>query len=661
VLLILGFLPLVDWIARDYHYDNFPNQLTGWVSGTAIAVGVAVVLAILARRIPLLWPADRARAAGDWIEVDRTRIAVAAAVLAGLTYALVARAIFNGRPLLIDEIAQLRQAEIFASGRLWIPSPAHPEFFSSLQMVTRGGREFSQYPPGGPGMLTLFTMLGAPWLTCPIAGALSVLAFAWLLRVAEPDARVAAGALVLFAFAPFVVFMSGTYMNCVTALTCLLVGAAALANGLSSPTPRPWLAVIAGLGFGVAATIRPVDALAFALPAAVWYLAAARRDPARWRDAVAAAVGVGVPVGVMLLINDRTTGAPLLFGYDLLWGRGHELGFHQAPSGLVHTPVRGLELINGYLLRMQQYLYEAPIPALLPATVALALSRRWRAVDRYLAVSAAFILGLYFAYWFDGFYLGPRFLFALAPVLALWTARCLPLVWARTANPFARRVAAYALVTAGVLAVTTGIPSRAVQYSHLEGIVKWATPRVARQSGVPKGALVFVVESWEAQLVVRMWALGVPAVDGEEIYRDVDVCRLDEAVSDLEVRRDRGTLASNPTAVLRALAVDSGRVSTVELAPGANLQIDRSYPYSRRCRARLTESMGGVLPLAPWLVLNDGNVYARDLHARDTLLLSAYPTRPVYALRTADGTISALPVFVPVSRDSLRRAWNAEH
>jgi hypothetical protein len=666
ILALLGFLPLVLWIGRDIQYEEFSNQLAGWISGTAVVLGVALVLAILARSIPALWPAERAQAVGRWVEAGRVPVAGAVALLALIAYAFVAFQIFNGRPIVIDEIAQLMQAQIFAQGRLWMPAPAHPEFFSSLQMVTAHGRIFSQYPPGGPAMLTPFTMLGVAWLTGPVAGAVSVLAFAWLLGAAEPDGRIAAGALVLYAFAPFVMFMSGSYMNCVTALTCLLVGAAALANGLASGVSRPALGFVAGLGFGVAATIRPVDALAFALPAAIWYLMVAVRNPARWRDALAAAAGIVPPVAFMLFVNAHTTGAPFLFGYDLLWGHGHELGFHRAPSGELHTPLRGLALINAYVLRLQRYLFETPIPSLLPAIVALALSRAWRAVDRYLAASAALLMGLYLAYWHDGFYLGPRFMFALAPVLALWTARCAPLVWTRlrampnaTVGTFLGRVTVYALVASAAIAIVIDIPARATEYAHEENVERWATPQVASRSGVPKGALVFVVESWEAQLVVRMWALGVRAADVEQIYRDVDICRLDEAVSALEARRDAGEPTADPTAVLEGLTDDSVRVKPMMLSPGANLRVDQSYPYPRWCGARIAESMEGVLPLAPFLVLNDGNVYARDLHARDTLLLRAYPTRPVYALRTADASIHALPMFVPVSRDSLRRAWNA--
>jgi hypothetical protein len=426
---------------------------------------------------------------------------------------------------------------------------------------------------------------------------------------------------------------------------------------MAAPTARPTLAAIAGLAFGTAATIRPVDALAFALPAAVWYLARAWREPARWRDALAAAAGVALPIALMLIVNARTTGAPLLFGYDVLWGHGHELGFHRAPSGELHTPARGLQLMNSYLLQLQRYLYETPIPSLLPAAVALALSHRWQAVDRYLATSAALVLGLYFAYWHDGFYLGPRFVFALAPLVALWTARCLPLVWERIGNAFARRTVVFALAASVVLALTLDIPARAIEYAHTMTVERWATPDAAHHAGVPRGALVFVGEPWEAQLVVRMWALGVSAADGESIYRSVDACRLDDALRTLESRTERGTQA---TAALRALTTDSARVESVRLAPGANVRVDRTYPYPRRCLARVAESRAGVTPLAPLLVLDDGNVYVRDLQARDTIVMAEYPTRPIYALRAASAAAKALPVFVAVSRDSLVRTWNAE-
>jgi hypothetical protein len=60
----------------------------------------------------------------------------------------------------------------------------------------------------------------------------------------------------------------------------------------------------------------------------------------------------------------------------------------------------------------------------------------------------------------------------------------------------------------------------------------------------------------------------------------------------------------------------------------------------------------------PFLVAGGEHiVYARDLHARDTMLLSRYPTRSVYLVRPPSDSEGVLPEFWPLSRDSLRAAW----
>ena len=50
-------------------------------------------------------------------------------------------------------------------------------------------------------------------------------------------------------------------------------------------------------------------------------------------------------------------------------------------------------------------------------------------------------------------------------------------------------------------------------------------------------------------------------------------------------------------------------------------------------------------------------MYARDLHARDTVLLKRYPSRAVYLVRPPSDAEGVLPRFWPLSRDSLRAAW----
>ena len=71
-------------------------------------------------------------------------------------------------------------------------------------------------------------------------------------------------------------------------------------------------------------------------------------------------------------------------------------------------------------------------------------SRRWRwrsrgaAARRSIAGCSwrrALLLLSYFAYWHDGFYLGPRFMLPLAPWLALWTARLPAVLRGAAASP----------------------------------------------------------------------------------------------------------------------------------------------------------------------------------------------------------------------------------
>lgn len=579
------------------------------------------------------------------------------ALLAMPFYLLVARGIFNGHPLLIDEIVQVKQAAIFAAGRLWLQSPRYPEFFSTLHMVDSGGHVYSQFPPGGPAMLALGALVGAPWIVGPVCGAIAVIANAALVRRIEPRRAVSLGAAALFAFAPFTVFMSGSHMNHVTTLMWILIAIASMAAVFASPVARPWLALLSGIGFGAAATIRPVDALAWALPAGLWYLGRALRERPRWADALAAGVGVALPMLAMMWVNWRTTGGPLLFGYEVLWGPGHNLGFHRAPWGLEHTPARGLELVNLYFLRLQRYLYEAPLPSLIPVIGALLLTRRLAAFDRYLLASSALLAGLYFAYWHDGFFLGPRFYYTLLPVLVLFTARFPALVGERFGRRGTYRAVMFAMVVSALVAVGFSIPLRARQYRGSFATERWDTPREAEKAGV-RNALVFVRESWESQLVVRLWALGISHSDGELLYRSVDACRMEMGIALLERSGLRGEAAMR---ALRPLLADSLRIETRRMAAGANVRVLPGSIYPARCAQRLREGELGAMPLAPIMLVqgSGGNLYARDLHERDTLLLQRFPDRPVFVLRPEGRTARSRPRFYAAPRDSLYAAWAA--
>jgi hypothetical protein len=596
------------------------------LSGAAISIGFGLVLFLVLRRLDW-WPHGWAQIA-DAASRNGTLSGALLGILAVILYGAVALQVLSGRPLLIDEIVQVMQARIFAEGRVSRLADVNPEFFSALHVVDMNGSVFSQFPPGGPLMLLPGVIAGMAWLTGPIFGAIAVVAFWRLVRSTESPS-VALGAATLFGMAPFMVFMAGSHMNHVPTLAWLCLALLALRRTTTAEVPRVADALATGLCLGMMISIRPVDGAAFALPAGLWLLAGAVRQ----RDAVvplfAAGAGIAVPVVAVLAYNAATTGGATLFGYELLWGASHGLGFHQAPWGVTHTPARGFELVNLYFLRLQTYLFETPLPSLVPAIAALALVRRLSPFDRYLLVSSSLLVVGYFAYWHDGFFLGPRFFYLLLPALVLWTARLPSIARDRFPTLGADRLVLLTYAVSAVVAAWISVPVRARQYAGGLSSMRHDYMAPAERASL-RGALILVRES-------------------------VDTCLLNEAVARVEASGLRGEAAMTR---LRPLTRDSLRVVESTLSPDKTERVLPGTTYTPECQRRVLEDRGGYSFLAPLLARDAGtNIYARDLHARDTLLLQRYAGRAVYLLRATSSAVGAPLVLEPFRMDSARAEW----
>jgi hypothetical protein len=649
-LLVFGFLPLVNWIPVGQGVPWYRGLAAEWANGGAIVLGLAAVLTIFSRRIPLLraetWLESRASAATP----SPLTIAMIA-ILALALYAGIARYLFDAHPLVIDEVVQTFQAQILAGGRLWLPPSLHPEFVSELNIIDWGGKTYSHFPIGGPALLAVGELFHRPWLVDPVAGALSVVLFAAMVSAVEPGRRTRLGATILFAVAPFTAFMAGSYMNHVTALTCLLLGMAGLAKVTTSEDPHPWWAFACGLGFGCSAAVRPIDAAIFAIPAGMWLgiRAVGRR---RFADLAFAGVGMAIPIAALMWVNSATTGAPFRFGYQVMWGGNVGLGFHPSPWGDSHTPLQGLALINLYFIRLQTFLYETPLPSLVPVIAALALTRRLSPFDRYLLLASGLLVGAYFAYWHDGYYLGPRFMYPLLPALVLWTARLPRIATERFGNPTAGRAVLLGYLISAVLAVSVALPIRARQYHTMFGLMRWDVSRAAEAAGA-RNAVVFVRETWGAQLLVRMWALGVPRADAERIYRRADACMLDRAITGLEGPPGHPLPPDSLLRALDATTADSGRLVRSSFSPDTSERFLPTFRYTQSCVDRINEDRGGTMLLAPLLLVHDGNVYVRDLHERNAQVAREHPDRSLFLLRPPSANSGAAPEFYRLSRDSL--------
>lgn len=655
VLLLFGLLPIANWVPGGHQAPWYADRLDGWLSGGAIILGLATIAGITLRRYPQLWRAglwqDVAR---RWHRTDwRADLGIAGVALA--LYALIARVILSAKPLMIDEIIQLYQARIFASGRLWLPAPEHPEFTGALHLIDWGGKVYGQFPPGGPAMLAIGSLLRAEWLVNPCFAALGVFAFARLLRRIEGRQGVALAALLLYAFAPFTAFLSGSMMNHVTTLTWLLLGAWALAAATATTRPRALAALALGLAFGFAATIRPLDGAVFAIPAGAWLLWRARLGGGHLLALLASGLGIALPLVALCLVNAAQTGDPFRFGYVEMWGPSVGLGFHQTPWGFAHTPSRGLELVNLYLLQLQTYFFETPLPSLLFATAALWLAKSIAVFDRWILVACGGVLLAYWAYWHEGFYLGPRFMLPLAPWLALWTARLPAELAERTASLPLRRAVLFGGLAALVVGAVELLPLRVRQYQNGLSVLRLDVDAAARAQGV-SGALVLVREIWGAQVIARLWGLGVSRVDAEAYYRTTDLCRLDEAVAGVE-RNGGGAKALNQ--VVSPWLADSGRLVPLRLASDTIGRVLRGTTLTPRCIRRVLEVQAGYTLLAPLLLARGGgNRYVRDLHARDSLLLSGDAAQPTWLLtRSPEGGGFR---FERLKLDSARAEWRAD-
>lgn len=660
-IIALTILPIANWLPGGETDPDYAARTIDWVLGLALCVGVGGLVAYLVH----VWVRDRrigaetsrpdvdAPLTADRISPRQSDVRVGsagsgfawlAALGAGLLYAYIAQVVFSGKPLLIDEIIQVMQARWYADGRLWVTTPQSPEFYSVMHLVDLGPKTYGQFPAGGPAMLALGSLVGLEWMVGPVAGALSVRLFAVLLEGLEPTAsrRWHRGAIALFSLAPFGAFMFGSHMNHATTLLWLLVawvGVLRATTMSAEEAPgRPFWGLVAGLGFGMAATIRPLDGAAFALPAATWLLWNARTGGRAIGTALMAGIGVLLPLAVLFWVNHETTGSALLFAYEQLWGPAHAIGFHPAPWGPDHTPLRGFELLSLNMGRLSTYLFETPFPGILPVVFGLWGAQRPTALDRYLLAGAGVLVAGYWAYWHDGLYLGPRFYFPLLPIAVVWSARATVGLGHWVDGRPLRRIAVLSAVICGVVyaGITVGTV-RAPQYTNNMQSIRADVSASARAAGV-HDALVLVKESWAAQLIARMWAMDVPRSGAERLFRTVDICDLARGVHRLEVTGIRGNRALQ---LLKGLQQDSAKLIFSPYSPDRYQRIVPGRSYPAECVEGFRTDKDGFAHLAPMRLLRDGNVYVRWFPGREDEIAGYFPGRPVYLLGRTSAAFDA--------------------
>jgi hypothetical protein len=518
LLFALAFLPLRAWLGLGGgDSSRVLGQLVGWGRDTAYIVALGALLAVLWQRRPrsIRLP-DPVR---WWSEGGRRADLVLALVAAG-SYLLLSQYLFAGRPAVIDEVVQLWQAEWLARGRFVAPIVEPLAFVLTRYTTALNGGIIGQYPPGIPLLLVPGVWIGAAWAMVPLWGGIGVYAWARLVRRLEPHPATGLAAVVLLAGSAFWAALAASQLSHVPTIALLLAGGAALAAAVQDDTARPRDALLAGLGFGAAALLRPLEAAAFAVPAGAILLWRAKGGMPHVRALFASGVGIGVMLGVLGLFNWLQTGDPFLFGYVAVWGPAHLPGFHETPWGGEHTPLRGLASSLRNIGLLQQGLFESHVPAFLAPVLALAVwRRRLGMADRWLLLASLAMIAAHWTYGQDGLWLGPRFHLPLVPILVLWTVR-LPLA---LGGGRAQAVAAWSIAAMVVVGGVVDVPDTYRRYRGLNPALRDDFRRMFDAAGITEG-VVLVRDRAARVAVAELRARGVSPARARALASRGNVC-----------------------------------------------------------------------------------------------------------------------------------------
>ena len=645
----LGLVPWANVATSGAAVPWWGGAVVDWLVRGAAAVLLALAIAFVMARRGV--DADQMR---NWVGRPGPRaFAIGTAAFATLAAAFLADWSFARAPFTSDEMAAQFHAGILRSGRLSAIPEQWPEFFNTAPVADANGRWFSQYPIGGPLLLALAGPLS--WLVNPLLIGVATAALYRGAR-AQVDDLTARVAVLLFVTSPMVLVMAASQMNHVPALAAALIALAALSawERATDARGRHTAAAVIGAAVGTLATIRPLDAAVVAIVIGAFQLHLLVADRRRLLSFVLQLAVGAVPLAALLAVNAATTGQPFLFGYEALNGPAHAVGFHIDPNGDPHTLRRGIVYVSGYLMRVNRYLYEWPLPAMLFVVAGLALHRP----TRWTVVHAGLLLGMlaaYAAYWFDGFFAGPRFLFTAVPAFVLFTALALTRVAPRLRRPVVVS-GLWVLVPLAVLWTWLGPggpPSareRVQSYREQRTKLKTDVEAQVERAGL-REALVFVNDGWRGRLQARLRVLGVSQFRAERLLNTVDACALQTA---LDATEGEPAPARRERVVASAQAFGAAR-------PEPGLPADRAIalvPGTRptpTCLAEFFRDTSGTMPYAMFLARQEigadgrvgGNVvFARDLGARNALLRERFGNRTWYRYRPTQGLEDTTTAFV---------------
>ncbi|MEN8165285.1 MAG: hypothetical protein ABFS37_14235, partial [Acidobacteriota bacterium] len=429
-----------------------------------------------------------------------TALGLLALIGAGLA-AWTAVDVFDNLPHLPDEIVYQLQGRWLLSGHLTGSEPLCSENFAVPLTYIRSARWIGHYPPAWPLVLAPGIAVGAPWLAPALLRIPHILLIALLaLRLGGRWTALAAAAAALAS--PLALLLFGSRMPHAGSAT-LLLGALLLclprdpAGDPRTPALR-WM--VAGIAFGLAFGMRPLTAVAVAIPIGLFHLGETLAGRRRWRDGIWLVFGGLTASLPTLSANDAIMGSPWTFPYALAEGSMYSL--RHAAFGIrnLDTLLASLgPLVHGWGWPW----LGGPISMALPFAfvTVLFLSRGSTREDRLLAAVAAAVVLAHLGTRATGLHgFGPRYLFVPCAITWVLTARGAGILAAKEDRTWPVAAVLLGLLT---FSAAAAIPARLPLYRGYNDVTTDMTEAAAV---LPECSLVlFPEDNWRGWAEASPW------------------------------------------------------------------------------------------------------------------------------------------------------------
>ena len=358
--------------------------------------------------------AERFRGTWDRLTSTRSAVVVTSVILGNLVLIIFTnRVTLQDYPSVSDEYVYQLMAQMFAEGKVSVPSPEPPEFFKFLHVIN-DGRYYGKYSPGWPLVLSVGYLLGVPWLVNPVL-ALITLILLYHIASRHFSIRVANICLFLVFANPFILFYSAGYYShpsCLLFLTLFLWFYLEALDDLTVTRNYVYMGVWAGMAF----LVRPYTVVAALLPLSIYliYTVVKSGHP----RGVLGKLGIGAGVYTLffacfLYYNYLLTGDPLLQPFTK-YGPSDHPSLSLTLEELQRTLTRNL---GWRLLEMNTWV---PLSIFFVFMYLFLRDTRANVKGVLMILVFASMMLAYLFYWFHGLNLhGPRYVYEAAAGLIL--------------------------------------------------------------------------------------------------------------------------------------------------------------------------------------------------------------------------------------------------